>query len=111
MEKLENQRTKNGIPYRIGPERKVPDSSVTRVTEGKSELKKGDSTDDSVQSPSVTSVTAQSPENDHSPVESDSGDSSDSTIPLLSSEVQIPMIADGEAETHDSVLDYQQHGH
>jgi hypothetical protein len=53
-ERLENRRAKDGIPWRIGPERIEPDSSVTSVTQAESELKNGDSSLISAQSPSVT---------------------------------------------------------
>ena len=86
VDRLEHRRTNLGIPYRIGPERKVSDSLVTSVTTATIELNNSDSTPETVESPLVTSVTPQSPENGRSSVESDTGDLSDSQIPSLSSD-------------------------
>jgi hypothetical protein len=81
VDRLENRRTNRGIPYRIGPERKVLDSLVTTTN---SEQKNSDSTPGSIKSHLAVSTTPQSLENRGPSVESDACDSSDSTIPSLS---------------------------
>jgi hypothetical protein len=111
VEKLDNRRTSKGVPYRVGPERKVSDSSVTSVTTPTFELNNSDSTAETAQSPSVTSITPQSLENGLSPDESDSSDSSDSTIRLLSGGAQTLIPAESKGEARESARDYQQFGH
>jgi hypothetical protein len=77
VERLPHQKSNRGVPWRISPERKVTESSVTSVTATDLQLDLGDLTTDPAQSRLVTSVTPSSPKTDRSSVGNDSGDLSD----------------------------------
>jgi hypothetical protein len=77
VERLSHLKSNRGVPYRIGPERKVTESSVTSVTATDLQLDLGDLTTDPAQSRLVTSVTPSSQKTEHSSVGNDSGDLSD----------------------------------
>jgi hypothetical protein len=86
VERLSHQKSNRGVPYRIGPERKVAESSVTSVAATSLQLETGDFTTTYGQSPIVTSVTTNSPKNGLFQVEPDLSDSSDSSIHQFSAE-------------------------
>jgi hypothetical protein len=78
VERLPNRKSNRGVPWRIGPERKVAESSVISVTTTDLQLDLGDLTAGPALSRLVTSVTPSSTKTERSSVGNDSGDLGDS---------------------------------